>query len=207
MSNKKEEMLNQSAILELGWTKSLIARFLPEPQLKPNPFYQKAAPMKCWNKHDVYNAMESDEFKEAMKKAAKRKGAAKKAYSTKANVIMEDMKNLATNLKVKVMSDVALRRNTIREHEVWAMMRCNYDFSASDITPQTMDRWIVNYIRHNLVYTVNGLDYDAALERLKGKCGRYEVYPEFKRIILMKISAAYPKYSTECMRQISDLSI
>ena len=117
MNIRKDEMMTQSEILELGWTKSLIVKFLSEPQLKPNPYYRNAAPIKLWNNHDVYNAMESEEFKEAMEIVAKRKAAARKAYLTKANAIMEEMKTIANDLKVKIISDAALRRNTIREQE------------------------------------------------------------------------------------------
>lgn len=197
MNINEKDLLTQSEILELGWTKSLIGKFLPDPTLKPNPRYKKAAPMKLWNKHDVLEAMESEEFKAAMEKVAKRKTAAEKAYTTKANKILEEMTTVANNLKIKIIPDDVLRQRTIRAKEDWAMEHGNYDFwcYSSDIAPETMERWIVNYIRHNLV------KYDAALERLYGKCGRYEAYPEFKRIVLEKIAASYPKYAEECMRQ------
>ena len=33
--NQKVEMITQSTILEMGWTKSMITKLLPEPTLKP----------------------------------------------------------------------------------------------------------------------------------------------------------------------------
>ena len=42
--NQKAEMITQSTILEMGWTKSMITKLLPEPILKPNPHYRSAAP-------------------------------------------------------------------------------------------------------------------------------------------------------------------
>ena len=40
------KMITQSRIIEeYGWTKSLISKFLPDPVLKANPHYRKAAPM------------------------------------------------------------------------------------------------------------------------------------------------------------------
>ena len=48
--NQKEEMITQSTIIGMGWTKTMITKFLPEPTLKDNPHYQNAAPMKLWRK-------------------------------------------------------------------------------------------------------------------------------------------------------------
>lgn len=150
------------------------------PELKPNPRYKNAAPMKLWNRQDVLDAMDSDSFKAAMEKTSKRKAAAEKASATKASKTMEEMTAVGNSLKIKIIPDDDLRQRTLRAKQNWALDHGNFEFIpySSDITPETMERWIVNYIRHNLV------KYDTALKRLYGKCGRYEAYPEFKRIVL-----------------------
>lgn len=201
MNTDTREQLTQSEILELGWTKSLIGKYLPDPTLKPNPRYKKAAPMKLWNKRDVLDAMDSEAFKAAMEKAGKRKAAAEKACATKAKKTVEEMTAVGNGLKIKIIPDDDLRKRTLQAKQNWAREHGNIEYIpfASDITPETMERWIVNYIRHNLV------KYDTALERLYGKWGRYEAYPEFKRIVLEKIAAAYPKYTEECKRQIGQI--
>ncbi len=48
--NQIAEMITQSTILEMGWTKSMITKLLPEPTLKLNPHYRSAAPMRIWKK-------------------------------------------------------------------------------------------------------------------------------------------------------------
>lgn len=201
MNTDTREQLTQSEILGMGWTKSLIEKYLPDPTLKPNPRYKKAAPMKLWNRQDVLDAMDSEVFKAAMEKASKRKAAAEKACATKVKKTVEEMTALGNGLTIKIIPDDALRQRTLRAKQNWAIQHENFEFipCASDITPETMERWIVNYIRHNLV------KYDTALERLYGKCGRYEAYPEFKRIVLEKIAAAYPMYAEECKRQIGQI--
>ena len=201
MDIKGNDTLTQSDILELGWTKSMIGKYLPDPTLKPNPRYKKAAPMKLWNRQDVLNAMDSDGFKAAMEKASKRKAAAEKACATKAKKTMEEMTAVGNGLKIKIIPDDDLRQRTLRAKQNRAIEHGNFESipCASEITPETMERWIVNSIRHNLV------KYDTALERLYGKCGRYDAYPEFKRIVLEKIAAAYPKYTEECKRQIGQI--
>ena len=201
MDIKGNDTLTQSDILELGWTKSMIGKYLPDPTLKPNPRYKKAAPMKLWNRQDVLDAMDSEVFKAAMEKACKRKAAAEKACATKAKRTAEEMTAVGNGLKIKIIPDDNLRQRTLCAKQNWAIEHGNFESipCASEITPETMERWIVNYIRHNLV------KYDTALERLYGKCGRYDAYPGFKRIVLEKIAAAYPKYTEECKRQIGQI--
>ena len=52
------KMITQSRIIEeYGWTKSLISKFLPDPVLKANPHYRKAAPMRLWDEDTVKQEM------------------------------------------------------------------------------------------------------------------------------------------------------
>ena len=52
------KMITQSRIIEeYGWTKSLISKFLPDPVLKANPHYRKAAPMRLWDEDTVKQVM------------------------------------------------------------------------------------------------------------------------------------------------------
>lgn len=60
MNIDTREQLTQSEILGMGWPKSLIEKYLPDPTLKPNPRYKKAAHMKLWNRQDVLDAMDSE---------------------------------------------------------------------------------------------------------------------------------------------------
>lgn len=51
---EKPKMITQSRIIgEYGWTKSLINKFLPDPILKRNPHYSKAAPMRLWEEDTI----------------------------------------------------------------------------------------------------------------------------------------------------------
>lgn len=70
-----DKMINQTNILEMGWTKTMIAKFLPEPTLKQNPWYKEAAPMKLWRESDVLSIMETADFMTEMEKVAKRRAA------------------------------------------------------------------------------------------------------------------------------------
>ncbi len=71
-------MITQSTVISMGFSKTLIAKLLPEPKLVKNPHYKTAAPMRLFNKQDVLDAMELEEFKLALEKREKRKAAAAK---------------------------------------------------------------------------------------------------------------------------------
>lgn len=205
--NQKEEMITQSTIIGMGWTKTMITKFLPEPTLKDNPHYKNAAPMKLWRKNDVIEIMETPEFIEAMEKAAKRKEAAGKAKQTKEKKLAEEMEKVIASLSVLIVPEKNLIKRTIKAKNEWyafnASLRnewLDYEVTAGGVDEDTLNRWVVNYIRHRLVR------YDDALRLMDGRVGKYEVYPEFKRAVLTKISEAYPNYAAECQRQIDELA-
>lgn len=224
--NPKAEMITQSTILEMGWTKSMITKLLPEPTLKPNPHYRSAAPMRIWKKQDVLDAMKTENFKLELEKANKRKISSKKAQNTKVNNLAEKMKQIAEGITVSILPQEELESKTLKHQESriyehisneteYLERHCNssesfeeYERSLGEMEnfrmhrpsdEATMHRWIVNYIRHNLIA------YDQNLRTLKGKTGKDEAYIIFKLAVLEKIAEAYPCYTDECNRQISDM--
>lgn len=201
-----EKMIAQTTIIEMGWTKTLIAKFLPEPTLKPNPYYKKAAPMKLWRESDVMEIMETPEFIEAMEKAEKRKAAAGKAVQTKVNILAQEMERVTASLDVKIVPEESLVNRAISTKNLWKQEKANIHndlfycpITASDVDKATLDRWVVNYIRHHLV------KYDKALGRMDGRVGKYDIYPDMKKAVLRKIAVVYPSYAEECQRQIDEL--
>ena len=205
--NQKEEMITQSTIIEMGWTKTMITKFLPEPILKDNPHYNNAAPMKLWRKNDVMEIMATPEFIEAMEKAAKRKEAAGKAKQTKQKKLAEEMEKVIASLSVLIVPEKNLIKRTIKAKNEWyafnASLRNEWldcEVTVGGVDDSTLNRWVVNFIRHRLVR------YDDALRLMDGRVGKYDVYPEFKRAVLEKIAEAYPNYAAECQRQIDELA-
>lgn len=78
----REKMVCQSTILEMGWTKSMIARLLQEPTLRPNPYSKEKPPMKLWREEDVLACMETEEYKALHAKAEKRSRTEQVAHAT-----------------------------------------------------------------------------------------------------------------------------
>ena len=77
--------------------------------------------------------------------------------------------------------------------------RYKENYRANVVNKATLDRWIVNYIRHNLTC------YDWALRQTHGRIGKDEVYVIFKKAVLERIAIVYPKYAEECYRQIDEM--
>ncbi len=204
----KEKMITQSTIIDTyGWTKSLISKFLPSPTLVQNPYYRNAAPMRLWKEEEVKKVMLTPEFQDAMEKANKRKKSAAKAVNTKKAVLEKEKMDFLNSIQIKVLPDSLLQEKALKSKQTWYEMnqleRYGY-IDPSDIPnvytadKNTVNRWVVNYIRHNLV------QYDNFLERIYGKVGVHDTYIDTKIFILEKIADAYPKYSKECERQISN---
>ena len=191
-----EKLVTQTTILSMGFTKSMIDKLLPAPTLKQNPRYKSAAPMKLWKEADILAVMETAAFQEAAAKAAQRKQAAAKAVNTKrknAEVLADD---LIASIHVQRVELPELERLALASQQRW------YDFRGrGEIefpSRETVDRWMVNYIRHKLC------EYDDSLYTLfrPGKMANKDMlYPRVKRETLAKIAQVYPELAEECKKQ------
>lgn len=205
---KNEKMITQTRIIsEYGWTKSLINRFLPDPVLRPNPHYRGAKPMKVWKEETVKCVMKTPEFQSAMQKTIKRKESANKAVDTKHKNMMNKISSFINSISIQVLPEEELKDLTLKAKQEWYDQFPHYSEddiyheypmpnNAYDADKKTVNRWIVNYIRHKLV------NYDSFLGDIDGKVGSVEAYPEVKVAVLEKIAATYPQYKEECERQI-----
>ena len=191
--------LTQAGLKELGWTKTMIETLLPEPELKDNPHYKCAAPMKLWTVEVVEAVMETPEYAAAAALAAKRKAAAKKADETKTANAVALAVSLAEKITVKVIPVESLRSRTLAAKQAWYDSHDYYDFprEAYGADEATMARWMVNYIRHNLT------EYDRTLYdhfNIRTQKG-WLIYTEIKRATLEKIAQAYPTLADEANYQ------
>lgn len=197
---ENEPVIIQSALLERGWTKLLIEKFLPQPTLKKNPRYACASPMRLWKLTDVEAAEKTEAFCVALEKTKVRSRAAKKVAKAKADQLNNEIEVIIAQTHIKKIKTDKLEKLAITAKQKW------YDeapFSRFDgeirdargANRQTIERWVVNYIRHNLIA------YDSVLDSMKGRVGVVAAYPNFKSAILDKIAEVYPEYKKECCRQ------
>lgn len=179
----------------LGWTPKVIEQLLPEPTLKKNPMYTCAAPMKCWNISDVEKAMETPEFIAHLEKHKQRQWASKKAVNTKKQKALDELEEIKKSIVIKQISEESLKQRTLQAKEDWYDENGNYEADPYKADEDTVNRWMVNYIRHNLT------SYDDNLCKLYGKTGKEQLYRTLKNFILDKIAAQYPFLEYECYLQ------
>lgn len=197
---QKSNLITQSTVLGMGWTKKMIDTLLPEPILKDNPRYRCAAPMRLFEEEAVLAVMETEEFIAAFEKTKKRRESSWKANQTKREKLENLVDERIRAIKVEVLPDDELVSETLEEREDWyrynAEIRGEYDYRFyGPADTDTLNRWVVNFIRHNLV------EYDESLYKMKGKVGIEDEYVRYKFAVLDRIAETYPKYAEECNKQ------
>lgn len=104
-------MLTQTMIIDMGWTKAMIKKLLPEPKLRFNPQYGNY--VNLWPEEIVMEAMKKDDFRSEKEKAEKRKLSAQKALNKRIINLGEKMSEKVKNLDIEVLEDQWLRQRTI----------------------------------------------------------------------------------------------
>lgn len=193
---QKEQLISQATVLSMGFTKSMIDKLLPSPVLKRNPHYASSAPMKLWREDDVRSVMGTQEFQTMAAKAAARKAASAKAVETKRKNAEGIADNLIASIHVTRWDMSVLEEATLNAKQEWYLEHGNVDILSPNT--ETLERWMVNFIRHNLC------DYDDKLIDLFGLVGKEELYHRLKTETLAKIAGVYPELDVECKRQAQE---
>lgn len=189
-------LLSKSKILERGWTETLISRFLGEPELlKPNPYYKSASPMKLWSQKTVEEIEKTAEFQVAREKMFQCRASAARAAATKRAATIKCTREAIQSIRVVIINQDVLKRKALAFVRDRHLRQDGCFFSPEDAGEATIQRWMVNYIRHNLT------KYDRILDSNFRKVGKFEVYPEIKVAVMDRIAEAYPYLKDECERQ------
>lgn len=205
MADVKEKQVCLKTVRSMGFTDSLIRDLLPEPRLVENPRGRRFSKMKLWKKKDVDNAMLSETFIATQKKREKRVAGAKKAVQTKTDKLMNEVEKQVANIKVTVIESEELEKKTIEakqnwynriESRYWYIEDYCYSPPAAMADKETLTRWKVNYIRHNLT------SYDDELLSLYGRTGKGKAYLKLFGEVMNKIAEAYPSLAEECKNQV-----
>lgn len=183
------EKINYSKLIkERRWTKKLIEKYLPEPcELKENPFYKSAAPMKLYLIEKIIEIEKDERFKEDFKKAKKRSATAKKIVEKKEMETIDLINNITIN--IENIDEEIIKANAIFNYEMWN------DCIVYNADENFYNRIMVNYIRHNLT------KYDDVIESLFRKVGKQKAYILLKNKTLDKIAEKYSLLKDECERQ------
>lgn len=205
----EKELITQAELFKRGWTKSMITKLLPDPLLKNNP-YNRSSSIKLWELETIEQIEKQPSFEDAKKAAEKRKSSAKKAKETRFNNLMAIVQAAIDSTKIKMLDDETLRRNAINHAKERYLKKSGNDyFDGNNLEEATICRWVVNYIRHQLVKCNYRSTYDNVLYDFRGKLGKDELYLYYKSALLDKIAAVYPKYAEECglQKEKTELSI
>ena len=185
----------------MGFNKKLIASLLPDPILKPNPHYKRASKMKLWSEADVMAAMQTQEFADEQIKIQKRRASAAKAVQTKTEKTVQLAERNISEISVQRIDIDKLRQKTLDTKQNWydfqANLRWDWDryYTAYEADEETVERWMVNYIRHRLT------KYEDTLDSYTGKTGKQDAYMLYSTAVLEKIAEVYPELADECKRQ------
>lgn len=185
--NKKIEYVSKTTLLKRGWNEKSIDELLPYPKLVPNPHYKCASPMQLWDIKVVKQKEKTKKFKEYAEKKAKRSQASKKAVETKKQKTMELLPTMS--LEIERVDLDTLRNWTLNEKWQWYQYTEQYERadSVDCADEETILRWELNFIRHNLT------NYDDELQKIFGKIGKDNVYWLYRDELMSKIFETYPE--------------
>lgn len=196
----RECFYNKTELKERNWTDSLIRKYLNH--VTPQEFtgLYRRQPQKCYLKCIVEKVELKDSFKSDLEKSQIRSARMIGVQETRRAKNIEMLEEHLDSIKVEVIKDSQLIRDTIESKREYYLDTGQFgygsDLDARFVDNDTLSRWAVNYIRHNLT------DYDAYLEDvIFGRTGSQEMYVMLKEDILDKIAAAYPKYKKACNKQ------
>lgn len=190
---KKQEHITPTGLKARGWSEAMIKQYLGEPdELKPNPYYKSAAPMRLYSLKRVEKVEKSKKFIEAKAAADRRKESAAKGVATKVEKAIQYANTV--KIKVPVVNYDTLVKHACRHYNDWHECdrngMTNLDFIPADpkhSDPEFLHRITINYLRHECT------SYDDELEKLFGKTGVHEAHQILQRRINKEIRATYPQ--------------
>ena len=189
-TKKKEEYITVTGLVEKrGWTRSMATKLLENLDYKEvnNPHYKCAAPMTLYYLKDIKRIEKTKKFAKLKEKAEKRKISAKKAVETKINTTVDIADTFSVTVERIDLED--LEEFTLEEKQYWYDNNWNSDYyrNAYSADEETIKRWMVNFIRHNLS------DYEEQLEILEGRTGKNKGYWHFKIKLAEEMKRVYPE--------------
>lgn len=184
-----------SNLLKMGFTKKLIEEHLHEPLLKDNPHYRMGPKMKLYLAKDVEKFMKTDIFLNYQESRKNRVNAPIKNASKRREENYRYIDDEISQITVKRVPLDELERLTIEAKVDWLLWTRDDFYGFDDLSDETLARWMINYIRHNLT------NYDEILDNIKGKFGVEEAYIKYKKILMLKIKEVYPELFIETKEQ------
>ena len=216
-TRKRTRMYCQKALLDKGWTLGMIKKLLPEPMLRANPVIKGGDRMKLWVADYVDEIMKSEEYEVLYNKdIARRKKISRSLldfylkkecefYGTTIDSIEEDFEEY---FEIPIIADEILVNDALEYQQLFyeeqlLFGKIDYLPDVFNAPEEEKNRWIVNYIRHELTC------YDCIVRRYDDGSNKDRAffYHQIKEKTLTEIKAKYPKYAEECDKQIKKIPV
>ncbi|MEB4210983.1 hypothetical protein [Mycobacterium sp. 94-17] len=192
---------------ERGWTQAMVRDLLGDPdQLRPNPRYRSAAPMRLYSADRVTAVEAGEDFTIRVMASKKRSAAAAAAADKRREELLDAVSEITITVPELGEDELARKaikhRNDVMQFHSSGDLREEFAWAdpnkPSSVEAGTLARWKVNYLRH--VCTI----YDAALEDLYGRVGRDAATDVIRDRVYDVIAASYPALADEARRQSAE---
>jgi hypothetical protein len=174
-----------------GWTAAMIRDLLGEPdRLAGNSRFRGAPPVRLYTVTRIKASERSAAFKKAAAVAARRSAAARLGAQRRREKILRLIAGeqiVVPRLPAPVLTARAVRHRDARQGD---------KTDPAKVDRSTLDRWKVNYLRHQLT------TYDTALDELFGQIGRADAERALRHRVYSAIWNTYPELAAECQRQL-----
>ena len=191
-------------IEERPWSKAMVGEFLGEPdRTAPNPNYRSGPPMRLYDLKRIEQAEATPEFALRKTKYQARKKAALERSSAKREKLIADVR------QIEIQYYFGMTVKEVREYglQAWAdwaddknSRRGNFYAPASrnpkNHAPEDIDRWAVNWLRHEQS------GYETSLDSIYGFVGRKLADPIIKNRVLRHISETFPELAPAAHLQL-----
>jgi hypothetical protein len=197
MAYAGDRFFKRSQLRRRGWTNSLIARFMPEPDgnLPTDHPVANCETFRIFLRSRVKAIESTPEFQRAVQDRISMRRALHRVART-------PLEHLLAGITVPVVPWNVLVTRACNNYNRWCQRHERIRTEPVTPTPSTamVTRIVVNYLRHNLT------DYDEILKdnvRLLG----IHVYPILKKAVIEQIASKYPRLAVECRSQHENMII
>lgn len=197
-SPKKEEMYTLTEIRKLGFSEKVITALAKRKIIvTPAVSYFNVYKVECFMylKKDIDRIMSRKTWSKILNENFNFKisEARKRVIDTKRSKLLSDIESLKIN--IKKISLTKLEKFAVQAKKDFDFSIEIFENDYTNIDKNTLDRWMVNYIRHNLT------KYDTLVDNLYNKIGKQEGYVILKTKVLDEIGKIYPELEMECKEQ------
>ena len=194
--NSKNTHYTKSTLLQRGWSKSLIERFLGKPDKESlNPHYRNSSPLKLFLIERVEKVESNPAFQVELDKTKKRSIDRKIVAEKIRDKTLDWARSLHKPDFEKLSKESLLSEACEHYNDLWHSRGEPDKHASINASDRFLHRITVNYLRH-----VQS-DYEWRLLESRGKIGTREAKIIIKHHILDAISETYPWLKRECETQ------